>query len=122
MESKAEEMAEYRDDGTREIIAASIEVHRVLGPGLLESTYEECLCHELTSRNIDFQRQKPLPVVYKGNQLNCGYRLELKTVDTLLPIHSAQLLTYLRLAGVKTGLLINYNNIMLKDGIKRLDL
>lgn len=122
----------YRDDGTNQIIAAAIEVHRVLGPGLLESAYEECLCHEFELRGIGFERQKPLPVHYKGKTLDCGYRLdifvqgqiilELKCVERLLPIHEAQLLTYLRLSGAKTGLLINFTTSLLKDGIKRLSL
>lgn len=121
---------EYRDDGTREIIAAIIEVHRMLGPGLLESAYEECLCHELQLRSISHERQKPLPVRYKEYQLDCGYRLdivvngnviiELKTVEKLLPIHEAQLLTYLRLSKIKTGLLVNFNTPLVKDGIKRM--
>jgi GxxExxY protein len=121
----------YQHDGTSEIIAAAIEVHRELGPGLLESAYEECLCHELNLREISCKRQEPLPVIYKGKQLDCGYRLdlivagivlELKCVDRLLPIHHAQLLTYLKLSGAKTGLLINFNSTLLKDGIKRLSL
>lgn len=117
------------DDGTREIIAAALEVHRHLGPGLLESAYEECLCFELELRNISFERQKPLPISYKGKNLDCAYRLdllvgnrillELKSVEKLLPIHEAQLLTYLKLSGMKTGLLINFNEQLLKDGIKR---
>lgn len=124
------ETHEYRDDGTREIIAAIIEVHRLLGPGLLESAYEECLCHELQLRGIVHERQKPLPMGYKGHQLDCGYRLdivvngnviiELKTVEKLLPIHEAQLLTYLRLSRIKTGLLVNFNTPLVKDGIKRM--
>jgi len=122
----------YREDGTSQIIAASIEVHRVLGPGLLESAYEECLCHEFELRGINYERQKLLPVQYKGKTLDCGYRLdifvqgqiilELKCVEKLLPIHEAQLLTYLRLSGVKTGLLINFTTSLLKDGIKRMSL
>lgn len=122
----------YLEDGTNQIIAAAIEVHRVLGPGLLESAYEECLCHEFELRGISFERQKPLPVHYKGKNLECGYRLdivvksriilELKCVERLLPIHEAQLLTYLRLSGIKTGLLINFTIPLLKDGIKRLSL
>jgi GxxExxY protein len=122
----------YLEDGTKDIIAAAIEVHRLLGPGLLESAYEECLCLEMKLRGIDHERQKPLPVQYKGNDLDCAYRLdlvvrdqiilELKCVECLLPIHEAQLLTYLRLSGKKTGLLINFNTPLLKDGIKRLSL
>lgn len=117
------------EDGTNEIIAAALEVHRHLGPGLLESAYEECLCHELQLRSITFERQKPLPILYKGKNLDCTYRLdlviekrillELKSVDRLLLIHDAQILTYLKLSGIRTGLLINFNEILLKDGIKR---
>lgn len=125
------ERKELLNDGTREIIAAAIEVHRNLGPGLLESTYEECLCHELGLRGFYYRRQHQLPVTYKGKQLDCGYRLdlvvegivlELKCVEKLLPIHEAQLLTYLKLLPEKTGLLINFNSVLLKDGIKRLSL
>ncbi len=114
---------------THEIIGAAIEVHRVLGPGLLESAYEECLARELTLRNIKFERQKPLPVVYKDVKLDCGYRLdflvegrvvlELKAVESLAPIHEAIMLTYLRLSGCQIGLLINFHTQILKDGIKR---
>jgi GxxExxY protein len=118
------------DPLTDKIIGAAIEVHRVLGPGLLESAYEECLCHELRLRGIAFTRQQPLPVVYKGIHLDCGYRLdvvaesqvvvELKTVDRILPIHEAQILTYLRLAGIHTGLILNFNVPALHQGIKRM--
>jgi GxxExxY protein len=114
---------------TEAVIAAAIEVHRHLGPGLLESTYEQCLCHELSLRGIPFEFQRPLPVVYKGIQLDCGYRIdllvygeiviELKAVDALHPIHEAQLLTYLRLGNWKVGLLMNFNAPTLKDGLKR---
>jgi GxxExxY protein len=109
-------------------IGAAIEVHRELGPGLLESTCERCMAHELALRQIAFDRQVPLPVTYKGMRLDCGYRLdfvldgrlllELKAVDKLLPIHDAQVLTYLRLLGVGQGLLINFNAGRLIDGIK----
>ena len=118
------------DTLTEKIIGAAIEVHRVLGPGLLESAYEECLCHELRLSGIAFARQQPLPVVYKGVHLDVGYRLdvvvegrvivELKTADRLLPIHDAQLLTYLRLAGIHTGLILNFNVPALRQGIKRM--
>lgn len=114
---------------TYEVIGAAIEVHRTLGPGLLESFYRECLCRELSLRSIEFQRERGLPVQYKGIQLQCGYRLdllvanlvvvELKAVEALAPIHDAQLLTYLRLGGWKVGLLINFNVVVLKDGIHR---
>ena len=115
---------------TGEIIGAAIEVHKELGPGLLESACEECLCHELSLRGVPCQRQVPLPVVYKGVRLDCGYRLdlvadnkvivELKTVDKLLAVHEAQLLTYLKLYDRQVGLLINFHVAVLKDGIKRM--
>lgn len=114
---------------TEVVIGAAIEVHRVLGPGLLESAYEECMCRELSVRGIAFQRQVPLPIAYKGVNLNCGYRLdllvddkvvlELKSVEDILPIHEAQLMTYLRLSGMRVGLLINFNVAVLKNGIVR---
>ncbi len=115
---------------TEAIIGAAIEVHRHLGPGLLESAYEECLCEELMLRKIPFKRQFPLPVHYKGKNLDCGYRIdllvndevvvELKTVENLLPIHEAQTLTYMKLGGWHVGLLLNFNVPILKNGIKRL--
>ncbi len=115
---------------TEQIIGAAIEVHRALGPGLLESAYEECLGHEMTLRGISYERQHPLPVVYKGAQLDCGYRLdflveqsivvELKAVEMLQPIHEAQMLTYLKLGGWTVGLLINFNVPVLRRGIKRI--
>src|SRR5215813_5090212 len=115
---------------TEKIIGAAIEVHKVLGPGLLESAYEECLAHELRLANISFERQVPLPISYKSLQLDCGYRLdflvertvvlELKPVEDLQPIHQAQVLTYLKLGGWPIGLLINFNVPVLKKGIKRL--
>ena len=114
---------------THAVIGAAIEVHRVLGPGLLESAYEECLVQELKLRGIPFEQQKPLPVIYKGMKLDCGYRVdllvdgrvivELKAVEALAPIHDAILLTYLRLSGCKIGLLINFHCAVLKDGIRR---
>ena len=115
---------------TGEVISAAIEVHKTLGPGLLESVYEECLCRELQLRKISHERQKELPVEYKGLKLNCGYRLdilvdnrvivELKACESLQPIHEAQLLTYLKMTDVKVGLLINFNVSLLKEGIKRI--
>ncbi len=115
---------------TEKVIGAAIEVHRHLGPGLLESAYEECLCWELNQAGIAVRREVPLPVVYKEVKLDVGYRLdvvvesrlivELKTVERLLPIHEAQLLTYLKLGGIKTGLLLNFHTAVLKDGIKRM--
>jgi GxxExxY protein len=114
---------------TDRIIGCAIEVHRSLGPGLLESAYEECLCHELAAQGLAFERQVPLPVVYKGVRIDCAYRMdivvedavvvELKTVDALLPIHEAQLLTYMKLARLKTGLLLNFHVAVLRDGIRR---
>jgi GxxExxY protein len=114
---------------TEQIIGAAIEVHRVLGPRLLESAYEECMCRELALRGIPFERQRPLPVGYKGVKVDCGYRLdllvadtvvvEIKAVETIQPIREAQLLTYLKLGGWKVGLLINFNVAILKDGIRR---
>lgn len=115
---------------THEIFGAAIEVHRCLGPGLLESAYEMCLCRELSSRRLNFARQVALPVEYKGVKLDCGYQmdivveskvvLELKSVEQLAPIHEAQLLTYLKLSGLSVGLLINFNVAVVKDGIQRL--
>ena len=115
---------------TGNVIGAVIEVHKALGPGLLESTYEECLCHELDLREIIYERQKELFLKYKGVNLDCGYRidmlvegqliLELKVCESLEKIHEAQLLTYLKLIGIAIGLLINFNVPMLKEGIKRL--
>lgn len=117
------------DKLSSQVIGCAIEVHRELGPGLLESTYEQCLAYELNSRGIEFKLQCPLPVIYKGIRLDCGYRvdilvgnkliLELKSVERLLGIHEAQLLTYMKLANIPTGLLINFNVTLLKQGIKR---
>ena len=119
-----------RDPISSSVIGAAIEVHRILGPGLLESAYEECLCHEVSLRGIAFERQLALPVNYKGVKLDCGYRLdivlpgklviEVKAVEALAPIHDAQLLSYLKLAGIRTGLLLNFNVPLLRDGIRRL--
>lgn len=118
-----------RDPLTEKVIGAAIEVHRALGAGLLESVYEECLCRELSLIELRFQRQVELPVVYKGLRLDAGFRIdlvitggvivELKAVDHLLPIHDAQILTYLKLSGHHTGLLINFNVPVLKDGLRR---
>jgi GxxExxY protein len=114
---------------TERVIGAAIEVHRCLGQGLLESAYEECLCRELVRRDIPCEQQRPLPVEYKGLLLDCGYRLDLlvsnavmvkvKFREELLPVHEAQLLTYLRLGGWKVGLLINFNVPVLHRGIRR---
>ena len=114
---------------THEIIGSAIEVHRKLGPGLLESAYRSCLCHELTLRNIQIKYEDPLPLQYKGLRLKRGYRVdiiveglvavEVKSVAALAPIHDAQLLTYMRLGGWRLGLLINFNVEVLKNGIHR---
>ena len=118
------------NDISGKIIGAAIEVHKHLGPGLLESAYEECLCCELDLRGIEFKRQVPLPLNYKGLNLDCGYRLdllvedkiivELKTVEAIAPIHEAQMLTYLKVRDMRVGLIINFNVRLLVDGIKRL--
>jgi len=117
------------DPLSRQVIGFAIEVHRELGPGLLESTYEKCLTHELRSHNIECVSQLALPVTYKELSLDCGYRadlmvensliLELKSVESLQRIHEAQLLTYMKLAEIRTGLLVNFNVSLLKNGIKR---
>jgi GxxExxY protein len=119
----------FEEKLTEQIIGAAIEVHKELGPGLLESAYATCLCRELELRGVEFEHEKEMPVEYKGIKLDCGYRLdllvdrrvvlELKAVDDLEPIHEAQLLTYLHLSGVRVGLLINFNVPALKDGIQR---
>jgi GxxExxY protein len=112
-----------RDPLTDLVIGFAIEVHRHLGPGLLESAYEECLCYELGHKGVAFRRQVPLPVVYKSVRLDCGYRmdvvvdsrliLEIKSAERLMPIHEAQVLTYMRLSGIGTGLLLNFNTPVL---------
>ena len=114
------------------IIGAAIEVHKSLGAGLLESAYEACLAYEFTERGIPFEQQKPLPVVYKGNRLECGYRLdfvvgnlvivELKSVSMFNPVHEAQVITYLKLSKLKLGMLLNFNVRLMKEGIKRVAL
>jgi GxxExxY protein len=120
---------EVLDQIAERTIGAAIEVHRALGPGLLESAYEACLAYELREKNIKFEQQKPLPIIYRSHKLECGYRLdlliedrvivEIKAVESLLPIHQAQLLSYLKLSGCKLGLLINFNTRLLKEGIRR---
>jgi GxxExxY protein len=112
------------------VIGAAIKVHRELGPGLLESAYEACLAYELRDCGLQVETQRPLPVVYRGIKLDCGYRLdivvegklivELKAVDRIMPIHEAQLLSYLKISGIPLGLLVNFHVNLLKDGIKRL--
>ena len=115
---------------TGKVIASAITVHKKLGPGLLESTYEACLAYEIASLGLRVERQKSLPVIYERVRLDCGYRLdllieniaivELKAIDTILPVHKAQLLSYLRLSGYPVGLLINFHVRMLRDGISRI--
>jgi GxxExxY protein len=127
-DAEVAEMLEFRES-TDQVIGAAIEVHKALGPGLLESAYEECLCRELALRSIPFERQRPLPVEYKGIRLSCGYRLdllvsgnvvvEIKSVTSIEAVYEAQLLTYLKLGGWKVGLLINFNVPNLRDGIRR---
>jgi len=114
---------------THAVTGAAIEIHRNLGPGLLEAVYEECLARELTLLNIPYERQKPIPLVYKDLKLECGYRLdlliagrvvvEIKSIEALAPIHESVMLTYLRLSGCSLGLLINFHVPVLKDGIRR---
>ena len=111
------------------VIGLGIDVHRHLGPGLLESAYEECLCFELAQAGVSHRRQVPLPIVYKDIRLDCGYRMdivvdnelivEIKAVERILPLHEAQMLTYLRLSRLHAGLLMNFNNVVLKDGLRR---
>ena len=118
-----------RDPFTEKVIGCAIDVHRALGPGLLESAYQQCLAHELSLNEIAFRQECPMPVEYKGVRLDCGYRidvlvgdrliLELKAVDEVKGIHKAQLLTYMKLAQIKTGLLINFNVRRLADGVQR---
>ncbi len=115
---------------TEKIIGFAIDVHRALGPGLLESAYEECLCYELSQAGIGFTRQTPLPVAYKNVKLDCGYRmdvvadesviLEIKAVERIVGIHEAQLLSYLKMSGMRIGLLMNFHVPVLKDGLKRI--
>jgi GxxExxY protein len=124
-----EDMNSPRSDLTHAVIGMAIEVHRELGPGLLESAYEECLAYELQQSSLKFIRQNPVSITYKGLELDCGYRIdlliedelviELKSVEDLLPVFDAQLLTYMKLAGKHLGLLINFNVPMVKMGIKR---
>jgi GxxExxY protein len=122
--------AQRKDPISEAVIGFCIRIHRELGPGLLDNAYEECLCYELPKAGSRFERQKPLPLAYETVRLDCGYRIdlvvedklvvELKTVDSLLPIHEAQLLTYLKLSEISAGLLINFNVPVLVQGVKRL--
>ncbi len=112
------------------VIGLCIKVHKKLGPGLLESSYEECLCYELSKNNLKFSRQQTIPIIYDEIKLDHGFRadiiienkviVEIKSIETLQPVHSAQLLTYLRLTDIKLGLLINFNTYLIKEGIKRI--
>jgi GxxExxY protein len=113
-----------------QVIGLAIEVHRQLGSGLLESAYEQCLCHEFANANMGLERQKSIGIDYKGTKLNCGFRanlivenkllIELKAIERIFPIHEAQLLTYMKLFEIGTGLILNFNTKVLKDGIKRM--
>jgi GxxExxY protein len=117
------------DSLSHNVIGCAIEVHKELGPGLLESSYHQCLAYELSNRKINFILEKPLPVMYKGQAINCEYRIdiivedkliiEVKSVEKMIPLYDAQILTYMRMAEIQTGLLINLNVLLLKDGIKR---
>ena len=119
----------HDSDLSERVIGLAIEVHRHLGPGLLESAYEECLCFELKESGLEYRRQVPLPVMYKDVRLDCGYRmdivveralvLEIKAIDRLTPVHEAQMLTYLRLSGIQVGLLLNFNSVALRHGLRR---
>ena len=119
-----------KDPLTDRVIGLAIEVHRQLGPGLLESAYETCLCHQLSEAGLNFERQKPIGIHYKGVDLDCGFRsdlivednllIELKAVEKILPVHEAQLLTYMKLSKISTGLILNFNTEVLKNGIKRM--
>lgn len=121
-------MSKKFTDLSNKVIGCAIEVHRHVGPGLLESAYHQCLAHELTLQNIPFQMEQPMPVIYKGVRMKCGYRadfvidnaliVELKAVKEVLPIHEAQILNYLKLAEIKQGLLINFNVTLLKKGLR----
>ena len=123
------ENQENRDPLTEKVIGCAIEVHRILGPGLLESAYRRCLALELAKQGLDVATEVPMPVNYKGEVLDCGYRadmlveksliLELKAAETLLPIHQAQILTYMKLSGLRIGLLVNFHQTRLVDGLKR---
>jgi GxxExxY protein len=122
-------MSTHVNNLTSEIIAAAIEVHKHLGPGLLESAYQQCLAREMAIRTIPYRCELPLPLEYKGLRMKCGYRIdflvadavvvEIKSVEVIAPVHYAQLLTYLRIGGWKVGLLINFNVLVLKNGIRR---
>ena len=132
MEQKDQKIGKYEEDGSEQVIGALIEVHRALGPGLLESAYEACFCHELRLRGLTFERQRPVGVTYKGLIIDCGYRVdvlvdertvvELKASERLLALHAAQILTYMKLLAVSIGLLVNFNVTSLRQGLRRLSL
>jgi GxxExxY protein len=119
----------YGGELTERVIGLAIDVHRSLGPGLLESAYEECLSFELDQAGLSYRRQVPLPVIYKDVRLDCGYRMdlvvenkliiEIKATERLMPIHEAQMITYLRLSGLHLGLLVNFNDVTLRNGLRR---
>jgi len=128
LKGKSESKIEF-DELSNKVLGLTLEVHRQLGPGLLESTYKQCLAYELSAAQIPFVLEAEIPVLYKGMKIACGYRidvivdnsivLELKSVDAIQPIHEAQILTYMKLSNLKTGLLINFNEKYLKHGIRR---
>jgi GxxExxY protein len=131
VEQKDQKVRKY-EDGSEPVIGALIEVHRALGPGLLESAYEACFCHELRLRGLAFKRQRPVGITYKGLVIDCGYRVdvlvddrivvELKASERLLALHAAQILTYMKLLSVGIGLLVNFNVTSLRQGLRRLSL
>ena len=131
MEQKDQKVGKY-EDGSETVIGALIEVHRALGPGLLESAYEACFCHELRLRGLAFERQRPVGITYKGLVIDCGYRVdvlvddrivvELKASERLLALHAAQILTYMKLLSISIGLLVNFNVTSLRQGLRRLSL
>jgi GxxExxY protein len=131
VKQKDQKIRKY-EDGSERVIGALIEVHRTLGPGLLESAYEGCFCHELRLRGLGFERQRAVPLTYKGVTVDCGYRIdvlvegciivELKAIEQLLPLHAAQVLTYMKLSAVSAGLLVNFNVTSLSQGLRRLSL
>jgi GxxExxY protein len=132
VEHKDQKSGRYEKDGSEPVIGALIEVHRALGPGLLESAYEACFCHELRLRGLTFERQRPVGITYKGLSIDCGYRVdvlvegrivvELKAIERLLALHAAQILTYMKLLTVGIGLLVNFNVTSLRQGLRRLSL
>jgi GxxExxY protein len=131
VEQEDQKIGKY-EDGSEHVVGALIEVHRALGPGLLESAYEACFCHELRLRGLAFERQRPVGITYKGMIIDCGYRIdvlvegrllvELKALERLLPLHAAQILTYMKLSAVSTGLLVNFNVTSLRQALRRFSL